>query len=86
MKQVIATRFVDIPDDVEFEVRARKVKVKGPRGEQQDIVQAHWYHAQHMLADYRTDVLRGSSATQQSRAEKILVWDGGSESSWRCAF
>ncbi|CAL5229474.1 g12802 [Coccomyxa viridis] len=32
MKQVIATRFVDIPDDVEFEVRARKVKVKGPRG------------------------------------------------------
>lgn len=34
MKQVIATRFVDIPDDVEFEVRARKVKVKGPRGEQ----------------------------------------------------
>lgn len=39
MKQVIATRFVDIPDDVEFEVRARKVKVKGPRGEQHNIAQ-----------------------------------------------
>lgn len=34
MKQVIATRLVDIPDDVHFQVRARKVRVKGPRGEQ----------------------------------------------------
>lgn len=35
MKQVIATRLVDIPDEVTFEVRARKVRVKGPRGEHQ---------------------------------------------------
>ena len=34
MKQVIATRLVDIPDEVKLEVRARKVRVKGPRGEQ----------------------------------------------------
>jgi len=37
MKQVIATRLVDIPDEVKLEVRARKVRVKGPRGEQ------HWH-------------------------------------------
>ena len=34
MKQVIATRLVDLPDDVTFEIKARKIRVKGPRGEQ----------------------------------------------------
>ena len=33
MKQLVAARVVDIPDDVEFEVKARTVRVKGPRGE-----------------------------------------------------
>ena len=37
MKQVIATRLVDIPDDVTFEIKARKIRVKGPRGEQHQL-------------------------------------------------
>ena len=37
MKQVIATRLVDIPDDVKFEIKARKIRVKGPRGEQHQL-------------------------------------------------
>lgn len=32
MKQILATKTVDIPDGVEIEVKARKVRVKGPRG------------------------------------------------------
>ncbi|EIE20380.1 ribosomal protein L9 component of cytosolic 80S ribosome and 60S large subunit [Coccomyxa subellipsoidea C-169] len=32
MKQIVATRLVEIPDDVKFEIKARKVRVKGPRG------------------------------------------------------
>ena len=37
MKQVIATRLVDIPDDVTFEIKARKIRVKGPRGGQHQL-------------------------------------------------
>ncbi len=33
MKQLVASRVVDIPSDVTFEVKARTVRVKGPRGE-----------------------------------------------------
>ncbi len=33
MRLVHSTRQVVIPDDVEIEVKARKVRVKGPRGE-----------------------------------------------------
>jgi len=33
MKQIVATRLVEIPDDIKFEVKARKVRAKGPRGE-----------------------------------------------------
>jgi ribosomal protein L6P/L9E len=33
MKQLVASKVVDIPSDVTFEVKARKVRVKGPRGE-----------------------------------------------------
>ena len=33
MKLIHSTRTVVIPDDVEIEVKARKVRVKGPRGE-----------------------------------------------------
>lgn len=33
MKQIVATRLVEIPDDVKFEIKARTVRVKGPRGE-----------------------------------------------------
>ncbi|KAL7562956.1 hypothetical protein ACA910_018596 [Epithemia clementina (nom. ined.)] len=33
MKTVLATRSLLIPDDVEVEVKARKIKVKGPLGE-----------------------------------------------------
>lgn len=33
MKTVLATRYVDIPDDVKLEVSSRIVKVTGPRGE-----------------------------------------------------
>jgi len=33
MKTVLATRTITIPDNVEVEVNARKVSVKGPRGE-----------------------------------------------------
>ncbi len=51
MKQVIAIRFVDIPDDVEFEVRARKVKVKGPRGEQHPPSMLHRCSLEHLVAD-----------------------------------
>lgn len=32
MKQVIASRVLTIPDGVEIEIRARQVRVKGPRG------------------------------------------------------
>ena len=32
MKQIIASRTVDIPEGVTMEVKARKVRVKGPRG------------------------------------------------------
>lgn len=32
MKQIIASRTVDIPEGITFEVKARKVRVKGPRG------------------------------------------------------
>ncbi|KAK9917388.1 hypothetical protein WJX75_003827 [Coccomyxa subellipsoidea] len=32
MKQIVATRLVEIPDDVKFEIKARTVRVKGPRG------------------------------------------------------
>ena len=49
MKQVIATRFVDIPDDVEFEVKARKVRVKGPRGEQRSQCTTYRSSMQHLL-------------------------------------
>ena len=70
MKQVIATRFVDIPDDVEFEVRARKVKVKGPRGERYCHCTVHRYVVQCLLSKVRHTMLRGTSATQQPRGEK----------------
>ena len=33
MRQILATRFVDIPKDVTVTIKARKVTVKGPRGE-----------------------------------------------------
>lgn len=33
MKQLIASRTLAIPDGVSIEVKARKVRVKGPRGE-----------------------------------------------------
>lgn len=33
MKQLVASRTLAIPDDVSIEVKARKVRVKGPRGE-----------------------------------------------------
>lgn len=33
MKQIVASKVVDIPSDVTFEVKARKVRVKGARGE-----------------------------------------------------
>lgn len=33
MKQIVASRLVEIPDDIKFEIKARKVRVKGPRGE-----------------------------------------------------
>jgi hypothetical protein len=32
MKQIVASKVVDIPSDVKFEVKARKVRVKGARG------------------------------------------------------
>ncbi len=32
MKQIVASRTVDIPKDITLEVKARKVRVKGPRG------------------------------------------------------
>ncbi|BDA50730.1 60S ribosomal protein L9 [Coccomyxa sp. Obi] len=32
MKQIVASRLVEIPDDIKFEIKARKVRVKGPRG------------------------------------------------------
>ena len=32
MKQIVASKVVDIPDDVKFEVKARSVRVKGARG------------------------------------------------------
>ena len=32
MKQIIASRTVDIPEGITMEVKARKVRVKGPRG------------------------------------------------------
>lgn len=32
MKQIVASKVVDIPDDVKFEVKARSVRVKGVRG------------------------------------------------------
>ena len=34
MKQIVASKVVDIPDDVKFEVKARSVRVKGARGAQ----------------------------------------------------
>lgn len=33
MKQLISSRTLVIPDDVQIEVKARRVRVKGPRGE-----------------------------------------------------
>lgn len=33
MKQLVASRTLAIPDGVSIEVKARKVRVKGPRGE-----------------------------------------------------
>ncbi|CAM9309889.1 unnamed protein product [Ascophyllum nodosum] len=33
MKTLLSTRFVDIPDDVDLDVKSRIVTVKGPRGE-----------------------------------------------------
>lgn len=33
MKQLITSRILDIPEGVTVEVKARKVRVKGPRGE-----------------------------------------------------
>lgn len=33
MKQVIASRVLTIPKGVDIEVKARRVRVKGPRGE-----------------------------------------------------
>ncbi len=33
MKQLVSSRTIDIPSGVEIEVKARKVRVKGPRGE-----------------------------------------------------
>ncbi len=33
MKQLVSSRTIDIPDGVQIEVKARKVRVKGPRGE-----------------------------------------------------
>lgn len=33
MKQLISTREIEIPSSVTIEVKARKVRVKGPRGE-----------------------------------------------------
>lgn len=33
MKQIVASRLVEMPDDIKFEVKARKVRVKGARGE-----------------------------------------------------
>ena len=63
MKQVIATRFVDIPDDVEFEVRARKVKVKGPRGEQHVSSKLHQCSTELLvLNDESTTCRSGRSA------------------------
>ncbi|KAK9832074.1 hypothetical protein WJX81_004111 [Elliptochloris bilobata] len=32
MKQIVASRTVDIPEGITMEVKARKVRVKGPRG------------------------------------------------------
>ncbi len=32
MKQLVSTRVISIPAGVEIEVKARKVRVKGPRG------------------------------------------------------
>lgn len=32
MRQVVSSRFIEIPDGVEVQVKARKVRVKGPRG------------------------------------------------------
>ena len=32
MKQIVASRTVDIPEGITLEVKARKVRVKGPRG------------------------------------------------------
>lgn len=33
MKTVLATQYINIPDGVTVEVKARSVSVKGPRGE-----------------------------------------------------
>ena len=33
MKQVVASRIVEVPDNVKIEVKARQVRVKGDRGE-----------------------------------------------------
>ena len=38
MKQIVASKVVDIPSDVTFEVKARKVRVKGARGERRRSV------------------------------------------------
>lgn len=32
MKLLAATRTIDVPEGVELQVKARKVRVKGPRG------------------------------------------------------
>ena len=37
MKQIIASRTVDIPEGITMEVKARKVRVKGPRGAAQHL-------------------------------------------------
>ncbi len=33
MKQIIASRTLPLPEGVEVQVKARKIRVKGPRGE-----------------------------------------------------
>ena len=41
MKQIVASRLVEIPDDIKFEIKARKVRVKGPRGEMRCSITFH---------------------------------------------
>ena len=56
MKQLVASRTIDIPAGVEIEVKARKVRVKGPRGESKSyegLLHGPWQAVQHVMVASR---------------------------------